>query len=384
MKESVRLGRISGVAVGFNWSLVVVAVFLAMGLAGGRLPAQAPGYPRLAYVLAGALTAVTFLAAVLAHELSHAIVARHEGLEVDGIVLWLLGGFTRMKGDSPNPGAELRISGVGPLVSLVIGLTFGAVALGSGWLGLGRLWGATVGWLAVINIALAVFNLLPGLPLDGGRVLHSFLWYRSRDRMRATRTVSRAGRGLGALMIGFGFVQFVTRSAGYVDGIWLALVGWFLMAAARAEEGSAKVSHALEGVRVADLMTPWPAVGPGWLTAQAFIDEYASRSQQPAWPVEQWGGGLAGLVPIEALKAVPAQQRWTVRTSDLAIPLDRLSVARPDEPAIDLVHRMGELRSTWALVFDGAQLVGLVAANSVSAALRRGTAGAADLRTEGV
>src|ERR1700738_3776025 len=143
MKESVRLGRISGVAVGFNWSLLVIAVFLALGLAGGRLPAEAPGYPKVLYALAGVLPAVAFLAAVLAHELSHAIVARHEGLEVDGIVLWLLGGFTRINGESPSPGAELRISGVGPLVSLLIGLAFGAVALASNALGLGHLWGAT-------------------------------------------------------------------------------------------------------------------------------------------------------------------------------------------------------------------------------------------------
>src|ERR1700681_1715697 len=114
MKESVRLGRISGVAVGFNWSLLLIAAFLALGLSRGRLPADAPGYPKLAYAVAGALTAVMFLAAVLAHELSHALVARREGLKVEGIVLWLLGGFTRIKGASPSPGGELRISGVGP------------------------------------------------------------------------------------------------------------------------------------------------------------------------------------------------------------------------------------------------------------------------------
>src|ERR1700737_282609 len=104
MKESVRLGRIAGIAVGFNWTLLVVAGFLAIGLSSGRLPAEAPGSPQLAYAVAGSLTALAFLAAVLAHELSHAIVARHEGLKVDGIVLWLLGGFTRINGESPSPG----------------------------------------------------------------------------------------------------------------------------------------------------------------------------------------------------------------------------------------------------------------------------------------
>jgi Zn-dependent protease len=373
MKESVRLGRISGVAVGFNWSLLLIATFLALGLAGGRLPAEAPGYPRLAYSVAGALTAVVFLAAVLAHELSHALVARREGLEVDGIVLWLLGGITRINGDSPTPGAELRISGVGPLVSLLIGVGFGLVALASGWLGLGRLWGATVAWLAVINIGLAVFNLLPGAPLDGGRVLHSWLWRRSGNRLRATRTASRAGRVLGTLLIGAGAFEFATgRGGGGGEGLWLAMIGWFLIAAARGEEATAQVHDTLDGVRAGDLMVPWPMVGPGWLTVDAFWNEYASRSPQPAWPVEQWGGGLAGLVPVASLQAVQAAQRWSVRTVDLAIPIDRLPVARPEQPALDVYASMVQGRVGWALVYDGPQLVGVLALATVSDAIRRG------------
>jgi Zn-dependent protease len=372
MKESVRLGRIGGVAVGFNWSLLVIAVFLALGLAGGRLPAEAPGYPTLWYAVAGALTALVFLAAVVAHELSHAIVARHEGLEVDGIVLWLLGGFTRIKNESPTPGAELRISGVGPLVSLLIGVAFGVVGVAGSWVGLGRLWGATVGWLAVINVALAVFNILPGAPLDGGRMLHSWLWRRSGNRFRATRTVSRAGRALGALMIGLAIVEFTTGMGGAGENaLWLAAVGWFLMAAARSEEGAAQVHHALAGVRVGDLMAAWPMVGPGWLTAQAFWEDYASRSWQPAWLVEQWGGGLAGLVPVAALQAVPVSDRWTVRAVDLAIPMDRLATARPEEEAGELYVRMSELRAGWALVYEGQQLVGVIAASALSDAVRK-------------
>jgi Zn-dependent protease len=373
MKESVRLGRIAGVAVGFNWSLLVIAVFLALGLAGGRLPAEAPGYPKVLYALAGVLTAAAFLAAVLAHELSHAIVARHEGLEVDGIVLWLLGGFTRINGESPTPGAELRISGVGPLVSLLIGVAFGAVAIASSWLSLGRLWGATVGWLAVINIALAVFNILPGAPLDGGRVLHSWLWRRSGNRFAATKTVSRAGRVLGALMIALAAVEFTTgKGPAGENALWLAAVGWFLMAAARSEETAAQIHHALAGVRVGDLMAAWPMIGPGWLTVQAFWEDYASRSSQPAWPLQQWDGGRAGLVPVAALQAVPAADTWTVRAVDLAIPMDRLATGRPDEEVGQLLARMSEARTAWALVYDGEQLVGVIGANAINDAVRRG------------
>jgi Zn-dependent protease len=313
-----------------------------------------------------------FLAGILAHELSHAIVARREGLEVDGIVLWLLGGYTRVRGDSPSPGAELRVSGVGPLVSLLIGIGFAVVAVGGHVVGVGRLWVATVEWLAVINVALAIFNLLPGAPLDGGRVLHAALWRRSGDRLRATRAVCRTGRALGAIMIGLGVAEILTgRSGG--DALWLGLVGWFLMAAAGAEESQAQVADALTGLRVGDLMAPWPVVGPGWLTVQAFFDEYVSRSPQPAWPVEQWGGGLAGLVPVGALAAIPPAERWRIRAVDLAIPLAMLATARPDEPAVDLYERMGDRRAGWALVYDTAgRLIGVVPAGALMAAARRG------------
>jgi Zn-dependent protease len=373
MKESVRLGRIAGVAIGINWSLLFVAAFLALGLAGGRLPAEAPGYPGGDYALAGALTAVVFLAAVLAHELSHALVARREGLEVDGIVLWLLGGYTRLSGDSPNPGAELRISGAGPLVSLLVGLAFWGIDLAGRSFGVGHLWDATVGWLALINVALAAFNLLPGAPLDGGRVLHAALWRQWGDRLRATRAVARTGRLLGAVIVGLGAVELVTRRGGG-DAIWFGLVGWFLMVAARAEESQADMAHALRGVRVGDLMAPWPIVGPGWLTVAAFYDSYVSRSPQPAWPVERWGGGLAGLVPVDALRRVPAGERWSVRAIDLAIPIARLATARPDEPAEELYLRMGEERAGWALVWDSGRLVGVLPASALVEAVQRGGA----------
>ena len=370
MRESLRLGRIAGVAVGCNWSLLVVAAFLAFGLAGGRLPAEAPGYPRAAYALAGALTAVVFLAGVLAHELSHALVARREHLEVDGIVLWLMGGYTKVNGESPDPGAELRISGAGPLVSLLIGLAFGLVAVGGHWLGVGHLWVATVEWLAVINVALAIFNLLPGAPLDGGRVLHAGLWRLSGDRLRATRTVGRTGQVLGALILGLGAAELLTGGSGG-DALWLGLVGWFLMVAAKAEQGQAQVTQALQGIRVGDLMAPWPMVGPGWLTVQAFYDSYVVKSPQPAWPVEQWGGGLAGLVPVAALRAVPPAERWRVRAVDLAIPMSRLATARPEEPAVDLYQRMGELGAEWALVYDAGRLIGELPAVALIDAVRR-------------
>jgi Zn-dependent protease len=356
MKESVRLGRIAGVAVGFNWSLLVVAAFLAVGLGSSRFPAEAPGYGRLAYAIAGAVTAVAFLAGVLAHEMSHAIVARREGLKVDGIVLWLMGGYTRISEEPPTPGAELRISGVGPLVSLLLGLVGVGIAVLVDRAGVSRLLVAVLAWLGTINIFLAVFNILPGSPLDGGRVLHAAVWRWTKDRWRAASAASKAGRFLGALLVAAGLAQLLVGFGG-ADGLWFAVVGWFLMMASRAEENTARLLHGLEGFRASDVMTA-PATAPGWLTAHAFLEQY--RWGPPAYLLEQWGGGLAGVVPVRTLNDVPLTEQSSVRAVDLAIPFAELPVFPPEEPAANVMRKMAEREAHWGLVVAWDRIAGIL------------------------
>lgn len=168
MTASFRLGRVAGVEVGVNWSVLIIFGLLAWLLAASRLPTDYPGRPGWAYVVAGLSAAMVFFAGLLAHEVSHAVLARRNGMAVDGITLWIFGGMARLRGQAPGPGADARIAGVGPLVSLLIGFGFAAVAVAlaaAGWHGL--VFG-TVSWLAGINLVLAAFNLLPAAPLDGG------------------------------------------------------------------------------------------------------------------------------------------------------------------------------------------------------------------------
>ncbi len=219
MRDSVRLGRVAGVRVGLNWSLLIVAVLLGIGLADSNLPSNAPGYDGWAYGVAASLTAIAFLAAILAHELGHAVVARRQGLAVDGITLWALGGMTRIEGEAASPAGELRISGIGPLVSLVLGLGLGGLGLALGALGWSPLVVTALDWLGAINLILAVFNVLPGAPLDGGRLLHAALWRHHGDQLRATETVSRAGWILGLSMVALGFVGFAFAE------LWSAVAG---------------------------------------------------------------------------------------------------------------------------------------------------------------
>ncbi|MBV8950419.1 MAG: site-2 protease family protein, partial [Actinobacteria bacterium] len=341
MKTSVRLGRIAGVEVGFNWSLLVIAALLAAGLAGGRFPSDAPGYSNVEYAIAGVLTAIVFLVAVLVHELSHAVVARHEGIEVDGITLWLLGGVTRMHGDAPTPAAELRVSGAGPLASLVVGVVLFGIGIGLDAAGISPLIVDVLIWLGYINVILAVFNVLPGAPLDGGRLLHAFLWKRHGDRFRATQTASRAGQGLGWALVALGFVEFAIGT-GLGGGLWLALLGWFLITAAGAEEERALVQEALGSRRVADVMAPMPATVPDSVTVRDFVDHYLLAHRHSAFPVVDAQGRPVGLVTLERVRSVPAHLRGTTLVRDIAIPVAQTRVARANDPARDLLDSVVE------------------------------------------
>jgi CBS domain-containing protein len=281
-----------------------------------------------------------------------------------------MGGVTRIEGENPSPAAEFRVSGAGPLMSLLIGIGFAIVAFALDAVGTAALAVAVARWLALINVVLAFFNVLPGAPLDGGRLLHAYLWQRYGDRLRATRTATRVGRGIGLVLIALGFIEIaVGTDSG--SGLWLALLGWFLLGAARAEGAAAELRHSLGDFRVRDVMTPDPVVGPGWLTARAFIDDYVMTHHHHGFPVRDWEGNLAGMITLHRLRTVPADQRDAVRVIDVACPMKDVTVASPDEPLLDLMGRLDGCADGRALVMDGDQLVGIVSPSDISRAARR-------------
>jgi len=236
MTDTVRIGRIAGVKVGLHWSLLLVGGLLVEQLAGRRFRAHAPGYSDAAYLVAAAVTAIAFFGCVLAHELGHAVVARRQGIGVDGITLWFLGGVTRLVSEPATPMAELAVAGVGPLTSFALGLAATGAGIAARGGGISPLLADALTWLGVINLVIAVFNALPGAPLDGGGVLHAFVWNRHDDEGRATRVASRAGEILGTVLVAFGLFEFAFVASGGA-GLWIAFVGWFLRTAARSTEG---------------------------------------------------------------------------------------------------------------------------------------------------
>jgi|SRR5436305_534922 Zn-dependent protease len=232
MSESLHLGRIGGIRIGANWSLLPILFLISWSLAVVLLPAAAPGFTGWGYWFFALLTAAAFYASLLAHELSHAFLARRHGVAVRGIVLWLFGGVAQLEGDTPDARSELQVAAAGPATSLGIA----AIAAVLAWLldlvGASSLMVAAASWLAGVNALLAVFNLLPAFPLDGGRILRALLWRRWSDRLRATAVAAKVGQIAGYGVIAVGALEFLV-GGGALGGIWLALVGWFITVAAR-------------------------------------------------------------------------------------------------------------------------------------------------------
>jgi Zn-dependent protease/CBS domain-containing protein len=368
MGDTVKLGRVLGVEVGVNWSVLVVFALIAWGLAGNVLPQEEPGHSRAVYWSAALITAALFFLCLLAHELSHAVVARRNGLTVSGITLWLLGGVTRLDGDMPSASAELRVAGIGPLVSLVLGALFTGFALALRAAGAPGTLTASAAWLGVINVLLAVFNALPAAPLDGGRLLRALVWWRAGDRDRAALVAASAGRLLGWVFIGGGTVLlFLTGS---VEGFWFALTGWFLLVSASAEGRQTRIHSLLAGVRARQIMTADPEPVAASLTVERFLEQGSPRLDHSAFPLTVGDPTPIGLITLERVRGVPPFARDDVRLREIMYPLNQLVLAAPDDPAEALIPRLTTAPGHHALILDDGRLVGMVTPADISRALR--------------
>lgn len=339
---------------------------IAYGLAAWRFPEGYPGHSTAGYVTAGVLTAVVFFLSLLAHELSHALVARRNGQDVEGITLWLLGGVARLHGEARHPAAELRVAGVGPLVSLILGGSFLGVTALLVLAGAGGLLAGAIFWLGLINVALAVFNSIPAAPLDGGRLLRAFLWWRTGDATKSAVWASQTGKVFGWLLVAGGLFSLFT---GAVGGLWLAVIGWFLIAAASVEGQQAVVRERLSGIPIRRVMTPEPVTAPAAMTVQEFMDGYLLRHRHSAFPVTDTDGAPVGLVTLDRLREVAAPERAHTRIGDILVALAEVTRASPDDSIADLMPRLGERPEGRALIFSGERLVGIVSPRDVSRTL---------------
>ena len=365
MKQTIRVGRIAGIPIGFNWSLLIVVGLLTWTFAVNEFPAEFPGRSDLLYWTAAVLTTIAFFACLLAHEMGHALAARRLGVGVQEITLWLFGGVARIRGDDMNARSELRIALAGPLVSIAlagIALVAGrALSQVLSW----EVAGGIVTWLGRINLILAIFNLIPAFPMDGGRIFRSLLW-RRMERARATRVAVRSGRAFAFLMMAVGLIEASIGDP--TSGLWLVFLGWFLANAAQAEESGERAPE-LGDLRVGDVMNPSPRTAPAWMTVDAFL-QFASDHPHTAFPLKEIDGSTTGLATAAAVIRSAPRNSDTTRVREVACPIQDLAVARPEDLLSVVLARPVRCGRGWVVVFDDNGLAGLVSPADVERGAR--------------
>jgi Zn-dependent protease len=339
MKPSMTLGRLFGVDIGLHYSWFIIALLITLSLV-GHFGATDPIWSRTVVWTSAIVTAVLFFVSIVLHELSHALVARARGVSVRSITLFALGGVATMENPSPDAKTEFWVAAAGPIASVAIGLGCYALAASLGWSPQADVSPSTavLGWLGYINISLAVFNLIPGFPLDGGRILRAILWGRSGDADRATMTAARVGQAVAFGFILLGVMRFF-GGAGF-GGLWIAFIGWFLLQAAQASYAQVAVVADLRGVHVRDIMSPDCATVGADMRVQTLVDEHLLRTGQRCFVV---GGPrrILGLITSHEIKGV-ARDRWaSTPLGDIMRPIDQLRTIQPDTLAIDALRLMG-------------------------------------------
>jgi Zn-dependent protease/CBS domain-containing protein len=370
MNRGVPLGRIAGIKVTADWSVLVIAALVAWGVAGAAVPGDARGTPVWVSWIVGATVAVLLIASLVAHEFGHALVARRRGMTVEGIRLWLFGGVAQMNGDWMTARTEVLVAAIGPLVTFAIS----AVAVAATWLlvvtGAPPLLVVVAEWVAAVNILVLVFNLIPAFPLDGGRIVRGFIWMRTKNKTSATVAAARAGRVFAVVLVGLGVLDLFFLDP--VGGLWLILIGWFLDSAARGEAHGELARHALEGVLVGDVMSKDPVIVPSWITVELLVDQYVMGHQFTSFPTHSIDGRVDGLVTMRGIKQLRPQQRGDRRAIDIAIPVEQVPIARRDEPITHLLQRMGTASDGRAFVYDSDRLVGVVSPSDIARLLQSG------------
>ena len=354
------VGRYFGISVRLHYSWFIVFALVTWALAAGYFPQEYPNWSLTSYWGIGVATSLLFFISVLLHELAHSIVAQAAGIQIESITLFILGGVSQMTKEPEKPGVEFRMAVAGPLSSLLIsGVFWGIWAAARGFNE--ELTGLAF-WLGWINLVLAGFNLIPGFPLDGGRVLRAIVWWRSGNLLSATRTASNIGRAFGYLFI-FGGIWWVFWG-NWINGLWLAFVGWFLQGAAAGSYRQLAVQDMLRGHKVGEvMMTDCPSIPPG-LSVEQLVNDHVLALSRRCFPVTD-GGHMVGLVTVHDVRKVPLEGRATKTVGEVMTAFDKLRWVRPDDELSSVFQILtGENINQVPVVEDG-RIVGMVARDNL-------------------
>lgn len=365
MRSQIPVGRFFGIRTGLHYSWFLIALLMLLSFSAifhRQYPASGEGLIT-AWALA---TTLLFFVSLLLHELSHCMVALHYGLRVREITLFALGGVSQIEGELPSAAAEFRIAIAGPLTSALIGVVCAAAARIPIVVAMGQ--PATMfSWLAYINLTIAAFNLLPGYPMDGGRVLRAFLWWRSGSLERATRTASRAATFLAIAFIAVGLIDFFR--GGGLSGLWIAFLGWFLLQASRESYLEYTIKEELKGVRVRDVMNTSPATIDGRLSIQEFVDNELLRTGRRCFLVRE-NGLLIGMVTPHEIREVHRAAWPTTPIDRVMHPLEKIHAVAPETSLLDALDTMGREDLNQVPVLSDGRVEGVLSRAEVLAYLQ--------------
>jgi Zn-dependent protease/CBS domain-containing protein len=365
MRSHIKLGKIFGIEVGLHYSWFIIAFLIAYSLH-DQFSRDYKGWSDALAWGAAILTALLFFLCLLAHEMSHSLMARAHKLPVRRITLFALGGVSVIEKESPDAKTEFLVAIVGPITSVVIGGLLYGLARMLGGTGSGSPVVGVLQWLARINVMLGVFNMLPGYPLDGGRVLRSVVWGATRNMERATRIAARFGQGLAILFILSGIYLFFHKQAG---GLWISFVGWFLLQAAGANYMEVELKHALAGLRASDLMSRDCVVVEGPTSVQDFVDHYILRTGKRCFMVSVMGG-LGGLITPHEVRKLE-RDAWPVTpVQQIMKPIQEVRVVAPDTPVLDALELMTQNDLNQVPVVENQEVLGILARGDILQALK--------------
>lgn len=362
MRRTIKLFTLFGIEISIHYSWFIILALVTYSLAFSYFPFQLPNQPNSTYWLMGTVSALLLFFSVLLHELAHSVVAKKGKLKVDRIVLFLFGGVSQIAEEPKSAKEEFKMAFAGPLVSFILAGIFGIIwlfiliPLGS------RIVSSVFGYLAIINLVLGVFNLLPGFPLDGGRILRAYWWNKTKDLQRATLVATNVGKGLSVLMILLG--AFQVFAGNFIGGVWFVFIGFFLRQAAEAGYQRVVVRDLLAGTKVKDLMSQHPICVSPEMTISQLVDEYFMKYRFTSFPVCR-SGQVLGIITLNSVKGIP-RENWREKTIQSAVTkIPDEFVLHPDDEAAEAMRKIITSDLGRLPVVDGDQVVGILSRKDI-------------------
>jgi len=354
--RGISLGKIAGIQINLDFSWFFIFALVLFALAAGYLPRAFPGQSTQTYWLAGLIATLFFFASVMAHELAHSLVAIRQGIEIPEITLFIFGGVSRLSQEPTDPGTEIKIAAVGPLTSFALAILFGIF----GMILKGfepSLIVVVISYLAWINLALGIFNLIPGFPLDGGRLLRAFLWWKTGSLTQATKVAADFGKGFAVALMVLGGLQIFAGAL--INGIWLIFIGMFLRGMSIQGYEELIIRKSLEGVRVEEVMVREVVTVPPDLTVSQLVHDYFLRYGYRGFPVAE-NGRVLGVVAVANVGRVPREVQENRRVTEIMTPMSENLLIDPQASLAEALTKMSGGEQERLLVFQGDRLAGLV------------------------